>query len=134
MVRHAVPALSISRSRRASFIYLSLERRARQTYAMRGHRFRESTLPLHRAIRVGFRINPANLRRSDTRTLRGAGRWDPLILAPRERHQRRTLCPFVQITLAERARFVATGGRNVAVPFFPTPACSTGIVHPARCE
>ncbi len=36
----------------------------------------------------------------------------PLILGPRERHQQRILCCFVQITLAERARFVATEARS----------------------
>jgi hypothetical protein len=41
----------------------------------------------------------------------------PLILAPRERHQQRTKCSFVYITLAKRAWFVATGVRT-------TPPCT----------
>ena len=36
------------------------------------------------------------------------GRCDPLIPGPQERHQQRTRCSSVQITLGERAWFVAT--------------------------
>src|SRR5262245_44291355 len=39
------------------------------------------------------------------------GRSDPRIPGPRERHQQRTRCSSVQITLGERARFVATDAR-----------------------
>jgi hypothetical protein len=36
---------------------------------------------------------------------------NPLIPGPRERHQQRTMCSFVQIALGERAWFVATEAR-----------------------